>query len=112
MTDWFNLTVSRLHGVPEGWHWHSVDAHAKPEDFIVVTGAVPCGIVSRGPRKGNLKWPRESQAFWIRMADINESKLLWERETGKCHQCENISDPCRKDHPCKRCKGTGLAASH
>ena len=33
--DFWNLTAIRVHGMPEGWKWCSLDAHNKPEDFVL-----------------------------------------------------------------------------
>ena len=117
MIDFFNLAAQRLHGKPEGWKWCQLDAHRKPEDFVEVTGAVPVGVVSRGPRKGSPKWPKELERIWLRMSDIERVRLDWERETGKCNNCcgrGRVSagwsrENGRQTRECSRCGGSGKA---
>ena len=113
MTDFFNLTAQRIHNMPADWRWCSLDGHKKPEDFFEVKGAVPAGVISRGPNKGRTKWPKQLQTLWMRMSDVDRIKHEWEQETGKCYLCdgqgEEVASFSATDgktmRECSRCKG-------
>ena len=116
MIDFFSLAAQRLHNKPEGWRWCQLDAHRKPEDFVEVTGAVPIGVISRGPRKGHPRWPKTLERVWLRMADIRKVQLDWEQETGKCGNCDGSGQESagwsrekngRETRQCSRCGGSG-----
>jgi hypothetical protein len=104
--DFFNQVVIAKHNKPIGWHWHSLDAHEMPEDFVKVTGSVPTGVVSRGPRKGSMKWSAPSESVFIRMSEVRAAEREFEQQTGKCHCCQG-EPPKAGKQPCVVCKGTG-----
>ena len=112
--DFFNLTVQRIHGRSPEWQWCSLDAHDMPEDFIKVGGEVPIGVIARGELKGRPKWPNTIEHVYVRTRDIEESKRLWQVETGKCSECygsgEVVCGLPRVASPCRSCGGTGRAA--
>jgi hypothetical protein len=118
MLDLFNLTARRVHDMPEGWRWFSLDSYNKPEDFIEVKGAIPCGVITRGPRKGSPKWPKEYDTLWIRRRDMDRVALEWEQETGKCYKCEGTgqefagwsTDKGSRTRECSRCTASGKAS--
>ena len=101
--DFFNQVVIAKHGKPEGWRWHSLDAHNMPEDFVKVTGSVPVGVISRGPRKGSAKWAGPGESVFIRMADIRAAEANYDATIGLCYVCQGV----QPEKPCQFCKGTG-----
>jgi len=117
--DWWNETARRVHGMPEGWRWFSLDGREKPPGFVLVTGAVPIGFITRGKNKGHPKWPpvAQGQKLWVKVSDFEESKVLWEQKTGKCSKCYGsgrewngwsaIEGNTFKQ--CSKCESTGLA---
>lgn len=121
MGSFFNETVQRLHGVSPEWHWCAIDASGSPGGYIKITGCVPIGRVTRGPRQGRLKWPpkKDMQSFWVHRSDLEESSLMYERDTGNCRVCSGSGQEwCGWHHiegnkyrPCSRCKATGKAPS-
>ena len=115
--DFWNLAVRRKHGVSPEWQWCTLNSANMPEDFVQVTGAVPVGTISKGPRKGRSKWPKQLQTFCVRRADVECEMRQFEVESGKCAKClgEGV-EPfswCKtegtKYRPCSRCQGTGKA---
>jgi hypothetical protein len=115
MTDFFNLYIHRNHRVSTDWQWHTVNSANMPEDYFEIKGAVPIGTISRGPRKGSPKWPKESQRYFVKWDDFEKLKLDWELETGKCYVCDgtgqeligsSVSEGDRY-RQCKRCGGSG-----
>lgn len=113
--DWFHKTAIRVCGLPDGWQWCKLDGHNMPEDFIQITGGVPTKVFVRGPRKGKPKWSGVTLAtYWIRRADVEETKRLWEAESGKCANCEgdgketaSVSVNGKTFRTCSRCNGSG-----
>lgn len=117
--DWWSAAVRRLRNVPEGWQWWGLDCLDRTSRAVKVSGAVPLGVFSKGPRKGRLKWPPKDECdhFVLTMNDLEETERLWEAETGKCAECQG---DCREVasfrigertyRPCSKCKGSGLAA--
>lgn len=108
--DFFNQVVIAKYSKPSGWRWHTLNAHKMPEDFVQVSGGVPTGVVSRGPRKGSPKWSGSSDTVFIRMAEIYKAQRDYEEQTGNCHVCCGEPSPAGKK-PCSFCKGTGKPSS-
>lgn len=113
--DWYSLTVVRCHGKPDGWSWCRLSADA-PEDYISIHGAVPVGT----KRNGSPRWEGKIDELWIRKSDVEETRRLWEAETGKCSECSgtgsliesiHIDRESGKKHrtfrPCSHCSGSG-----
>lgn len=98
--DFFNLTAIRVHGKPQGWRWYTLDSHEMPEDFIKIEGgSSPCDL----------------ETIWIRERELDETRELWERESGKCSEClgsgKTLASWSKRNgetfRQCKRCEGTG-----
>lgn len=120
--DWFNKTVERVHSLSPDWRWFKVDCHNKPDGYMELVGAVPIGFIKCGPRKGLPKWPPVSacQTVWIRFGEVEETKRIWEKQTGQCANCEGTGETVwstsfvagkteRKMKPCVKCQGSGKA---
>ena len=118
--DIYNLAAQRLKGVPVDWQWVSIESKQSPFGrFTQVTGAVPVGFYSRGPRKGRAKWParKDCQVFRFTPAQLEEAMLAWEAETGNCSTCGGDGQEQfgwskaegKRYRQCSRCGGTGKA---
>jgi hypothetical protein len=118
--DVYNLAAQRLKGMPEDWQWFSIESKESPFGrFTQVTGAVPVGFYSRGPRKGRTKWPanKDCQVFQFTPAQLDDVMLAWEAETGNCFTCGGDGQEQfgwskaegRRYRQCSRCGGTGKA---
>lgn len=107
-------------GVGENWRWYSwevVDRQDVTNSPLIVWGGVPVGTISKGPRKGDPKWPPQNlcQRTVIYDADIEAAKVEHEQATGKCADCIEGFRPNGWHHekghkykPCERCAGTGV----
>jgi hypothetical protein len=81
------LTARRVHGLPPEWR-AGVYRSLHPLGFEL-TGAVPLGTISRGPRKGRPKWPPlvPWRAVLISAEQVAKTRRQWEAETGLCSHC-------------------------
>lgn len=114
--DWYNETAKRCHGKPTGWRWYSLDSHDKPPDFFLCGGAVPLGF----KKSGRPKWPpvKDCDLIWMKFSDVDETRRLWEIETGKCCKClgtgqMNIGWSAAHGSEygdCNKCNATGKAS--
>lgn len=104
--DFFNQIVIAKYNKPPGWRWYSLNAHKMPEDYVLVTGSVPTGVVSRGPRKGSPKWSGPGEQVFVRMSEVHAAQREYEERTGRCHVCQGLPRPSTR--VCPGCRGTGL----
>lgn len=125
MEDWMLRTAKRTQTLPDGWRWYSISSskeHA-PEGFMRMEGAVPSRFITRGPSKGEPVWSKPfegtKRTLFIPLAEIDETKRLYEVETGRCSDCSghgqewagwSASDGHRYQ-PCRSCNGSGLLAA-
>ena len=88
--DWMLMTAKRLNDLPDGWKWYELDARDMPDDFFKMVGDVPIGVITRGINKGHPKFAPKTKgrSFFLRMSQVEETKKLWEAETGKCSKCD------------------------
>lgn len=118
--DVYNLAAQRLKEMPIDWKWCTIESKESPYGrFAQVTGAAPVGIYSRGPRKGQPKWPaaKDCQVFQFTPDQLEQVKLTWEAETGHCFQCGGSGQERfgwskaegSRYRKCGRCSGTGEA---
>lgn len=115
--DFYNMTVIRIHGKPYEWEWCKLDSHNKPPGYFEIRGGVPVGKITRGKNKGRNKWPKNLDVIWLKFTDIDETRKLWEQETGNCSKCygegktiESSSVVTGKTYkPCVACEGSGKA---
>jgi len=99
--------------------WIGANMAGKPEDYIEVRGAVPVGAYKSGPSKGLPKWApgEKGEVVWMRQREVDETKRLWEVETGKCAACQGVgevpagwsAETGPKARLCKKCSGSGVA---
>lgn len=88
------------------------------EDYIV-TGAVPVGFYSRGPRKGKPKWEGPGIKVIVTRAETDAEVKRYEEETGNCAECLGTKEVFAswniktgvKMRPCQTCDATGKRRS-
>ena len=108
------ITARRVHSLPDDWQPRIYGCLERGLGFYL-EGAVPIGNYSKGPRKGQPKFPakRELQQVVITSEEVQETRDQWERETGLCHRCggsgEVVAIVSRNGRPCRECGGTGKA---
>ncbi len=119
--DFHAIAARRVHGLPDEWEprIYQVLGDARATLGYSLTGAVPVGVIRRGPRKGLPKWPPRSQMqeVIISPADVAAATAEWVAATGLCPKCGGdgrvawrISDDWQTEYrPCKACGGTGRA---
>lgn len=104
------------HKAMPGWigdQWEAVD------EASIVTGGVPDGVYSRGPRKGQPrlgKWlPGTKKKMIVTDAEMDLSAKFYESESGKCYNCKGTGQEyygwSRESgemlRTCQRCGGSG-----
>ena len=107
--DLHTLTARRFRrNLPPGWRILSV--RPLPCYGWELWGAAPIGFISRGPRKGQPKWPpqREWLDVVISIQEVEDTRLQWEAETGLCSWCGS-SGRYATGVECPHCCGTGKA---
>jgi hypothetical protein len=119
--DFHALAARRVHGLPDEWRpvIYQVLGDARATLGYSLTGAVPVGVITRGPRKGRPKWPPkyQLQEVIITPADVAAVTAQWVAATGLCPKCGGEGrtvwrvsiDNGREYRPCKACGGTGKA---
>ena len=81
----------------------------------IVTGSVPVGTYSRGPRKGELKFTGPRTMVVVTRAEKETAATAYEAETGHCWNCKGTGQVVRKisvtegttHRSCARCGGSG-----
>jgi hypothetical protein len=98
-------------GIP-GWRAFRWQA-AGPDS--IVTGSVPVGVYSRGPRKGQPKFTGPGIMVVVTRAEKEAAASAYETETGRCWNCKGSGQVVRKIsvtegntyRPCTLCGGSG-----
>ena len=115
--DFHAMTAREVHHLPDDWQPRIYESLDRNLGFQL-TGAVPIGFYSRGPRKGMPKFPpkRDLQRVVITTAELDACKVKWERETGLCHCCGGSGETVRSVsasgttyRACSACNGSGAA---
>jgi hypothetical protein len=111
------LTARRVHRLPPEWR-AGVYRSLHPLGFELI-GAEPIGTISRGPRKGRLKFPPRNQwrAVVISHEQVAKTRRQWEAETGLCSHCGGSGQQVQRVsitegvsyRTCTACGGTGTA---
>lgn len=119
--DFHAMAARRVHGLPDGWlpRVYRSLGDARATIGYSLTGAVPLGVVTRGPRKGRPKFPplRQLQEVIITPLDVEVARAEWVAATGLCPQCGGsgqtvwrVSTTSGTEYrPCQACGGTGKA---
>jgi hypothetical protein len=100
-----------------GWRAYAYEA---AHNGVIVTGAVPVGIITRGPREGAPVWGDANDPTTRRIIvdpkAIVAELLALEAETGDCADCDSGGKEVRRVGPdgveygpCRRCNGSGLS---
>jgi hypothetical protein len=109
--------ANRKLGKVEGFQWYAwriIDP-----DAVLMTGDVPTGIYTRGPRKGRPKFPKgDGRSVVVTEAEELAEKQRYEAESGKCGDCCGRGEVFASWHhiegtkyrPCGKCGGSGLHA--
>lgn len=111
------ITARRVHGLPDDWQPRIYGCLDRGLGFYL-RGAVPIGTITRGPRKGLLKWPPLSQLKQVVITadEVRQTRIQWENETGLCCYCGGSGKTvksCGIDgttyRQCLHCNGSGKA---
>ena len=98
----------------QGYAWEAMG------NGSVVTGCVPDGVYSRGPRKGNPRFSRPVEGTHRKVvisdSDMDVYAQNYEATTGKCFECRGTShvyngwsrDEGLRQASCERCGGSGV----
>ena len=114
--DIHTIAARRVHGLPDEWQPRIYESIERGLG-VMLTGSVPLGFYTRGPRKGAPKFPprRDMQRVIVTSAEIEQTRWDWERETGWCHRCgggqtvKSIGISGTTYRNCPECDGTGAA---
>ena len=111
------ITARRVHGLPDDWQPRIYGCLDRGLGFYL-RGAVPIGTISRGPRKGRLKWPPlgQLQKVVITPDEVRQTRIQWENETGLCSYCGGSGQQVKSVgingttyRTCISCDGSGKA---
>jgi len=111
------IAARRVHNLPAEW---------KPQIYgfldrnlgFYLRGAVPIGTYSRGPRKGQPKFPPlgQLQRVVITAHEVRQARIEWENEMGLCSYCGGSGQQVKSVgingttyQDCVACKATGQA---
>ena len=115
------MAARRIHGLPDTWEprIYEVIGNADGMAKFKLTGSVPIGVVSRGPRKGKPKWPPRNrlQEVIITRSDVDAVRTEWVETTNLCPECGGdgrvawrLSTANGIEYrQCKACNGTEVA---
>lgn len=121
--DFHAMAARKVHGLPDEWQprIYRVLGDARVTIGYSLTGAVPVGVITRGPRKGRPKWPprNDLREVIITPADVAAATAEWAATTGLCPKCGGegrivwrVSAANGTEYrPCKTCGETGKAQS-
>ncbi len=98
----------------EGWkayEWQNCDGDS------IVTGSVPDGVYSKGPRKGEPRFKGPGERVIVSKVELETMAVAYEAETGKCWDCRGTGKMWagwnkaegNSYQECQRCNGTGEA---
>lgn len=109
MLDLMSMTVRRKLQLSESWRWASAEH---------VEGGVILEVSEYwvGPRGGK-HWKRPFTKAFITQEEMEQTKVIYEQETGKCYDCEGSGQEFygwnrgtgNKYRPCRTCGATGMA---
>lgn len=119
MINFWEAAARKKLGAGDDWRmyrWERVNL--RPDSDVIVTGAVPIGTYTRGPRKGAPKWNTKiGERVTVSDRDFSEAQRAYEASTGNCRNCYGTgqqwcgwsADTGDKYCPCACCNETGRA---
>lgn len=105
--DFYNL-VARDHGAPDGWRWHTLLAVDAPAGTAVAGIPQARLVLMQGAiteMVGGVAYvadPASRRDFIFTFAEIEQKRLRWEAEHGRCARCGEYP-PSLCVPPCTRC---------
>lgn len=102
----------------EGWQGYVWEAM---EGWHLITGEVPDGVYTRGPKKGKPRFrspgSQHKKKVVVSDTELQQAAAAYEAETGKCWDCKGSGQEWAswsaaegtKYRTCKRCGGDGKA---
>ncbi|MBM5818300.1 MAG: hypothetical protein FJ083_17555 [Cyanobacteria bacterium K_Offshore_surface_m2_239] len=111
------ITARKVHSLSDDWFPVVYGCLERGLGFYLI-GAVPIGKYSRGPRKGQKKFPpkKHHQRVVITTDEKRQAQIEWENTTGLCSCCggsgkqvKSISIYGTTYSDCVACDGTGKA---
>lgn len=111
------IAARKVHNLPDDWQPRIYGCLDHCLGFYL-RGAVPIGTYSRGPRKGQPKWPPlgQLQRVVITADQVKQARIWWENETGLCSHCggsgqqvASVGTNGTTYRSCIHCNGTGTA---
>ena len=115
--DIHTLAARQVHGLPDDWQPRIYECLDRDLGFVL-TGSVPIGTYSRGPRKGRPKWPplRQLPRVVITTEEVRQARIHWEHATGMCSHCGGSGQQVKSVgiggttyRVCRICQGSGTA---
>lgn len=119
--DFYAMAARRVSDLPKEWQprIYRVLGNARVTVGYSLTGAAPVGVITRGPRKGQPKWPPRNQMreVIVTPAEVAAVKAEWVAFTRLCPRCGGegriawrVSTANGTEYrPCQACGGTGKA---
>ena len=114
--DIYAIAARKVHNLPASWQPVIYGCLDRGLGFYLI-GAVPIGTFSRGPRKGQPKFPPKNklQQVVISADEKKQAQIEWEIETGFCSHCggsgKQVKSISIKEgttyRDCVACNGTG-----
>ncbi len=116
--DHLNAATKHVLGITSPtWRWKSserVDKTCKRDLGFIVVGSETTPI-TKGPRKGQLRWIGEENRVVLTRADLNAQLTRFESATGDCGECYGTGKTAGRVsvtkgtsyRACKRCAGSG-----
>jgi hypothetical protein len=95
--------------------WQCLD-----DSIVKLTGGVPYGTISKGPRKGSPRSWRDQRTVYVTEAEVLAERARYEAATGKCGECLGTGKVVQRidfvagvtDYrECRICSGSGQFAS-
>lgn len=100
-------------GNPEGFKFYRYEV--LDDESFLLTGCVPSGTYTRGPRKGRPKYDGPARRVTVNHAELKAERARYEAETGLCWDCRGekrvVNGWTRVEGttyvPCRECDSTG-----
>lgn len=120
-----SVAAAEIGQCPDGWRAYRYEVRDQRLGYVpdryFVTGCVPDGTYTRGPRKGEPRYkrplPGTVRTVTFTKAELDAWEKAWALRTGKCVVCGGSALELRSWNvetgpvhgPCRPCGGTGLS---